>query len=372
MKRLSHRRHVVATASRFAHRALLCSLTFIGLFAGAPVSAEPEVEAQATPETLTETPPETVPEKGDFVAPPPIGVRFGQPLEGPKFRVHYSFERVQKQGLMISDENISPSEIFDNVPPSPVYARSPRSFSLTTHTFQLAYAAHSRATLVVEVPFLQKELESVANAAGRPRSEVQTEGVGDVVFALVVPFIKKGNESSHVHISIDVPTGSIRRGGDDLRLPLDLQIGNGTVDLAWGWTYRGHANRFSWGGQVVGNHPVGRNGLDYREGSRFEVSLWTAALLWKGLSASVRMDWQKQNNTRVRRRVTNASIVDPSDNPRARGGTRYTVSPGLSLELPKLRHQRLSVEVGIPFYQELDGPQLEQDWSVKAGWQWEF
>ena len=32
--------------------------------------------------------------------------------------------------------------------------------------------------------------------------------------------------------------------------------GNGSVDLEWGWTYKGELEAFSWGGQVVGRHPV--------------------------------------------------------------------------------------------------------------------
>lgn len=304
------------------------------------------------------------------IAPPPVGVRFGEPLEGEHFRISYQYERVQKQGLLVSDEHVRPGELFDNVAPSPVYIRVPRSLAITVHTFQLAYAPHPRVTLVAELPFLQKELETLA--ATGIRSEVQTQGVGDLGFAVVLPFIRKGNESSHIHFGFDVPTGSIRRGGDVTRLPYDSQIGNGTVDLEWGWTYRGFMDELSWGGQVVGRHPVGRNDLDYREGSRFEASFWGAFQLLEGLSASLRMNWEKRNNIRLRRRVSNAPLLDVSDNAKARGGTTLTISPGLTLEIPQLGNQRISVEVGIPFHQDLDGPQLEEDWSVKAGWQWGF
>jgi hypothetical protein len=48
------------------------------------------------------------------------------------------------------------------------------------------------------------------------------------------------------------------------------------------------------------------------------------------------------------------------------------VSPGLTVELPQLGNQRIAVEFDIPVYQNLDGPQLKEQWSVKAGWQWGF
>ena len=37
-----------------------------------------------------------------------------------------------------------------------------------------------------------------------------------------------------------------------------------------------------------------------------------------------------------------------------------------------LAGQRLGVEIGIPVYQDLDGPQLERDWTFRAGWQWVY
>jgi hypothetical protein len=239
-----------------------------------------------------------------------------------------------------------------------------------THTFQLAYAPHPRVTLIAEIPFVQRELKSVSDTG--VRSEVDTEGIGDVGFAVVLPFIRKGNESSHIHVGLKVPTGSIRRGGRVTRDTFDSQIGNGTVDLEWGWTYRGFKDQISWGGQVYGRHPVGRNGLDYRVGSRFEGSLWGVVEFIDGLSGSLRISWEKQNNIRVRGRSTNADIQHPSDNPKARGGNRFSINPGLTLEIPQLANQRIAVEFELPFYQELDGPQLERDWSVTVGWRWGF
>ncbi len=301
--------------------------------------------------------------------PPPLGIRYGEPLEDAteRFRVAYDYLRIQRQGLLVADRDISPSQVRNNsfLP----YSRTPRSLEIEIHTLRLAWAPHPRVTLAVEVPFVRKTLETL-DASGL-RSEVETTGIGDVGFAIVVPFIEKGRERSHVHVGFDVPTGSYRRGGDARRLPYDSQIGNGTVDLEWGWTYRGEIDGFSWGGQAVGRHPVGRNGLRYREGSRFDVTAWGVVEILRGWSASLRLAWQKQNNIRGRDRSFDP-VVDPAENAKARGGTRITISSGMALALPFWPDQRVSVEVGVPVHQDLDGPQLEEDWSVKAGWQWAF
>jgi hypothetical protein len=85
----------------------------------------------------------------------------------------------------------------------------------------------------------------------------------------------------------------------------------------------------------------------------------------------LRLEWEKQNNIQGRDRALDP-IDDPSANSKTRGGTRFTLAPGLALDLPQLEGQRLSVEFGVPVHQDLDGPQLERDWTLEAGWQWEF
>ena len=337
------------------------------------------VSVSAPVETESETANDTATNESDVreevssrpAPPPPLGIRFAEPLEDQRFRVSYSFERIERRGMLIGNDHVSPSFVLDPKNSFNQYDRTPDSLKVTVHTVQLAYAPHPRATLVVEVPFLLKELETRDQFG--VHTQEQTKGIGDVGFALVVPFIRKGKERSAVHIGFNIPTGSIRRGGDDTRLPFDSQLGNGTFDFEWGWTYRGEMDWLSWGGQAVGWHPIRRNDLRYREGSRFELSAWGGVRLLGGSSASLRFGWQKQNNTRVPQGdFVPPSINDPSDNPKARGGIRLILSPGLSLELPQLGNQRIAVEVGIPVYQDLDGPQLKQDWSIKAGWQWGF
>ncbi|MEO1934753.1 MAG: hypothetical protein ABGX04_08235 [Myxococcales bacterium] len=301
--------------------------------------------------------------------PPPIGVRFGESLEGTRFRVAYSYERIAHQGLRDSDRNVSASDVLAQVGP-PDYERTPRSLTTDVHTLELAYAPHPRVTLILELPFLRKRLDTTAETG--VESHATTHGIGDVGFALIVPFIRKKHEQSQIHLGLDVPTGSVKRRSHGTQRAFDSQLGNGTVDLEWGLTYRGQFRRWSWGGQLQGHHPVGMNDLDYREGSRFEASAWGGIGLYRSLRASLRMDLQKQNNIRIHGTDNIDLLDDPSDNAKARGGLRLSISPGLTMEVPHTKHQRLAIEFGLPFYQKLDGPQLKRDWSVKAGWQWGF
>jgi len=325
-------------------------------------------ETGAVAEADAATPASTGP--GRAVPPPPLGTRFPEPLtELNEVRIRYQWRRTKSQGLLLADRDARPGYVRDGL-----YLQSdetPRALDVTVHLVEVAYAPHPRTTLIVQVPFLQKDLETL-EASGYRRHD-QTDGLGDVQFALVVPFIQKGRESSHVHIAFDVPSGDYREeDGDGRRLPYDSQLGNGTFDFEWGWTYRGEIGWLAWGGQAVGRHPLGENGLDYREGSRFEASLWSSVRIFDGLSGSLRVQWQKQNNLSGRDHGFDP-ISDPAENGKARGGTRFLIGPGLAWDLPGIaRGQRLALELAVPVHQDVDGPQLEQDWVLTSGWQWAF
>ena len=62
----------------------------------------------------------------------------------------------------------------------------------------------------------------------------------------------------------------------------------------------------------------------------------------------------------------------PGADPGLRGGKRLDLALGLNLmgKEGRLKGHRLTFEVGMPVYQSLDGPQLETDWLVRAGWQY--
>jgi hypothetical protein len=322
-----------------------------------PSGADSGTEGEGDPSNASVAP--------DVFPPPPLGVRFAEPIEDGTIRVQYSWERIQSQGMASGTRDISPEFARDQRG----FTQTPRSLEVTVHNLQIAYAPHPRVTLLAELPFIRKELERMSLARGRFQD--QTEGIGDVMFAVVVPFIRKGFESSQVYIAIDAPTGEFRRGGDDMRLPYDSQLGNGSWDFEWGWTYRGEYERISWGAQGSGRHALNRNSLKYREGSRFVGTVWGAVRIFGGLSASLRTEWAKQNNISGSDRSL-LPHFDPSQNAKTRGGERISVAPGLSFDLPMLKGQRIAVEFAIPVHQRLDGPQLERNWSLKTGWQWVY
>jgi hypothetical protein len=61
---------------------------------------------------------------------------------------------------------------------------------------------------------------------------------------------------------------------------------------------------------------------------------------------------------------------DPAANTLALSGSRISLPVGFNLRIPDGRFagHRLGLEFILPIHQDLDGPQLRQDWSLVLGW----
>ena len=48
------------------------------------------------------------------------------------------------------------------------------------------------------------------------------------------------------------------------------------------------------------------------------------------------------------------------------------IGANVIIQKGSLRGHRFAVEAGMPVHQDLNGPQMERDWTVTAGWQKAF
>ena len=60
----------------------------------------------------------------------------------------------------------------------------------------------------------------------------------------------------------------------------------------------------------------------------------------------------------------------PTADPTLRGGTLVDIAIGLDFYVARgtARGNRLAVELTLPVYESLEGPQLETTWHLAAGW----
>jgi hypothetical protein len=93
----------------------------------------------------------------------------------------------------------------------------------------------------------------------------------------------------------------------------------------------------------------------------------------KFLCTSARLDGHVVNN------IAGADVqLDPTFSPANQSNTQgykqLDVLIGGTFFLPdgRIPGQRLSIEVGLPIFQSLDGPQLGLNWILNAGWNMVF
>jgi len=88
------------------------------------------------------------------------------------------------------------------------------------------------------------------------------------------------------------------------------------------------------------------------------------------VSAAIRVQATRTGNIDG---MDEAPSVNPAVVPTARtdlrAGTVFEAGPSVNLYIPQLRAFRIAGEVLLPFYRDLDGPQLENDWTLVLGLQ---
>jgi hypothetical protein len=180
-------------------------------------------------------------------------------------------------------------------------------------------------------------------------------------------------------LGLSAPTGSIterRRVRTPMgtrpvmRLPYAMQLGSGTWDFLPGITYTARSGNLSFGGQYRGAIRLeDENDEGYAFGDLHQVTGWAQYEWAPWISNSIRLASQTQDDIHG----IDTQIVGPvqTANPDFYGGDRLDLLFGVNLigQHDAICGHRLAAEFGVPVYQNLNGPQLETDWTLTVEWQ---
>lgn len=307
----------------------------------------------------------------------PIGV-MGEHLHGRgEWMLSYRYSRMEMDGNRNGTDRVGTTEVLRSFPVTPT------AMDMEMHMFGVMYAPADLVTVTAMLPYVRKSMNH-RTRTGR-RFETSADGLGDLKLGALVRLWETegygmGGASAHrlhANLGLSVPTGTTDAKDDTpmgfVRLPYPMQLGSGTVDLLPGLTWNGQAAGFTFGAQATGVLRTGRNGNGYRLGHAYELTSWLARPLVPWISASLRLDWNQVFDIEGQDDRLNPRMI-PTADPDLRAGRRLDVLLGLNFVVPKgpLVGHRLAVEFGLPVYQSLDGPQLETDWRLTAGWQYAF
>ena len=302
----------------------------------------------------------------------------------------YRYMNMQMDGMRHGTERIDSQDAF-----AANYAVTPENMAMEMHMFGLMYAPTDQLTLMAMANYIDTTMNHRVDPAvagmingGDSGFTTESSGFGDIKLSALYRFYLEGNSKAHFGIGFSLPTGSIDEKDDTpsmggrqrQQLPAPMQLGSGTFDLLPSLTYVQQFTDWSWGAQGSGVIRLeSKNGNNYRLGNKLELLCWAGYNLaeWIGLTGGLSYGYagelkgdQKDVGTagpEGRRSVTTAF----GDN---YGGECIDLILGINLLKPTgcLEGHRLSFDLRLPLWRDLNGYQLESDYALTFGWQKAF
>jgi len=312
------------------------------------------------------------------------------------FMFEYKFMRMNMEGLLngtnkIGSNSISAARMGSSGPaPEFDYRMSPTKMTMDMHMFMAMYGINDKLSVMGMLHYLKNKMDMVMHMQGNtgmPMGDMfgsmDTSGTGDS--RIDIMYQMSSNLTTSLGLSL--PTGSIdekvtmRMDGTTfatgaamptvingpMQAPYSMQLGSGTYDLVPAITYNKNLGTWNIGGQATYTYRTGENDNDYTLGDQLEITAWGTYSVKPNFTLSSRiniLDWGKIDGRDPRINP----VLSPTSDPDATGGTRVDLLFGMSGHV-NTRHM-LSVEIGVPVYQDLNGPQLETDILYGVGYQY--
>jgi hypothetical protein len=308
----------------------------------------------------------------------PFGIMTG---EAGKWMVGYQFTHEKMDGSLVGTDDISVSQILQQFP------NAPTDMTMDMHMWMVMYAPTESLTLSAMIPYIRKEMNNVS--VDGSRFVMRANGVGDLELRPAYLIFETADKRHQLLLNggIGLPTGSIDEEMDGFRVDYCMQPGSGTVSLLPGLIYLGQTTAWSWGADFKATVRLGRNDHNYRFGNRYESRAWVMRQLTSWLTISTGLNGALWENIEGADPELDPMMAQTTD-PNLQGGKRLDASFGLTFCPPMpccqsplccstaqtkfLDGQQLFVEGRLPIIQSLDGPQLQNGWSINIAWQWMF
>lgn len=165
--------------------------------------------------------------------------------------------------------------------------------------------------------------------------------------------------------------------------PYGMQLGSGTVDPSLGVLYQGSSSPWWWGVNGVYTGRWYDNKRNYRLGDAVSLDLYTMYQLRYDWLVQLQLNgnWQGRIRGGMDEVVSGASghatkgdplsaFTTPLYDPANYGGTNLFATLGVQWQPVPL--QIIDLQVGLPLYRDINGPQLETDWRLMFTWYVEF
>jgi len=314
----------------------------------------------------------------------PKGVMSDHMHKPGEYMLSYTFMRMDMGGNRNGTDSLSPEEVitFANPNPGPANLRVvPTDMTMDMHMIGGMVGITDWLTGMAMVHYLDNEMDHITfNMAGTARvGEFTTtsSGFGDTEIGGIFALHDDGAHGLKGQLSLSLPTGSIDEEDDvltpmgtrpTLRLPYMMQLGTGTYDLRPALTYTYLTDQWTFGGSYNARLHMGRNDEGYTRGDWQEVTTWAGYQFddTLGMSSSLSFRTEDKIDGQDDQIAAPVQTADPDNY----GGE--TIHLGLQGAWKFHNQQTAKVGVSVPLYQDLNGPQMEEDYAFSLRWQNSF
>ena len=325
----------------------------------------------------------------------PLNIPGGGVPETYEFRFKVSPMRMRMEGLRDGTSSVAPSTLL-GMPAMGYYMAVPTAMDMDMLHLALGYSASDDWFVGAMLMWKRNRMDMrfnamMAAATGVPGFTMRSEGLGDVMLMVKRrlfaddPLIPTRQAS--LLLGLSLPTGSIDERNADHPvaarrgelLPYGMQLGSGTFDPTVGVLFQGSRSPWWWGANLSYTARLHDNDRDWRLGDEARADLYLMRQLRYDLVAELQVNarWQGRIRGEMDEVAAGTSgratigdpaspYVSPAYDPDHYGGR--TVYATLGLQWQPVPLQIVNLQVGLPLYRDLNGPQLETDWQVTLTW----
>jgi len=227
-------------------------------------------------------------------------------------------------------------------------------------------------------------------ATGESGFTMESKGVGDIQLLGKYRLYSDDHLAPKDQVStlfgVSVPTGSIDKkfsnnpvsGQNGTILPFKMQLGSGTFDPMIGLTYQGSQDPFWYGATSLYTARIYDNNRGYQQGDEFRLDLYGMYQFHEKSVAHLQLNgtWNDSYSDEpdAGRELGHGHLgfnpanpfTSPLFDPSNYGGTQLNVTAGIQWQ--PLPLNIIELNGSVPLYQDLNGPQMAEDYRVMLTW----
>jgi hypothetical protein len=330
----------------------------------------------------------------------PMNIPGGGIAETYEFRFKVMSQYMDMGGLQDGTDSVDADSLLGmpvmNGMPTGKFMAVPTGMDMYMEGLSVGYSFSDRLFVAIMPMWMKKDMDMKFNSmmkmqTGQSGFTMKTEGMGDTM--LMAKYELYANDpliptsEASLYFGLSLPTGSIDERNSDFPLamrkgelvPYGMQLGSGTFDPTIGALYEGSASPYWWGVDAFYTARLYNNSKDYRLGDEFRTDLWgmyqftynlLGQLQLNGISTGKIRGMMDESATGASGRVTQGDPTSPFStplwDPNNYGGNKLSVTAGFQWQ-PFPMHI-IDLQVGVPLYQDLNGPQLKEKYRVMLTW----